>query len=57
MRRKGFKLVQFWVPDATAAGFQEAVQQTKQFLEAHPDSEWDAFAQEVLDGAPGWDDT
>jgi Protein of unknown function (DUF3018) len=57
MRRKGFKLVQLWVPDPAAAGFREAVQQTKTFLELHPDREWDAYAQRVLDEAPGWDDT
>jgi hypothetical protein len=57
MRRKGFKLVQLWVPDPAAPGFSEAVRQTKKFLEAHPDAEWDAFAGEVLDQAPGWDDS
>jgi hypothetical protein len=57
MRRRGFKLVQLWVPDPGAPGFREAVQQTKRFLEAHPDPEWDAFAQRILDEAPGWDET
>jgi hypothetical protein len=57
MRRKGFKLVQLWVPDPAAAGFREAVLQTKRFLETHPDPEWDAFAQDILDQAPGWDDS
>jgi hypothetical protein len=57
MRRKGFKLVQLWVPDPAAPGFREAVRQTKKFLEAHPDAEWDAFAGEILDQAPAWDDS
>jgi Protein of unknown function (DUF3018) len=56
MRRKGYKLVQLWVPDPTAAGFREAVQQTRKFLERHPDPDWDAHAQGLLDEAPGWDD-
>jgi hypothetical protein len=56
MRRKGFKLVQLWVPDPAAPGFREAVQQTKKFLEEHPDSQWDAYAQRHLDDAPGWDE-
>lgn len=56
MRRKGFKLVQLWVPDPTAPGFREAVKQTRHFLEAHPDAEWDEVAQRLLDAAPGWDD-
>jgi hypothetical protein len=56
MRRKGFKLVQLWVPDPAAPGFREAVEQTRRFLETHPDPEWDALAQRVLDDAPGWDD-
>lgn len=54
MRRRGFKLVQLWIPDPTAPGFREAVRRTREFLEAHPDSEWDAYAQQVLDEAPGW---
>jgi hypothetical protein len=57
MRRKGFKLVQLWVPDPSAAGFREAVQQTRDFLEAHPDPDWDEYAQRLLDEAPGWDET
>lgn len=57
MRRKGFKLVQLWVPDPTVPGFREAVRQTKRFLEAHPDAEWDAYALQALDAAPGWDDS
>jgi len=57
MRRKGFKLVQLWVPDPSAAGFREAVQQTRDFLEAHPDPDWDEYAQQLLDEAPGWDET
>lgn len=57
MRRKGFKLVQLWVPDPGAPGFRDAVQQTRQFLEAHPDPEWDAYAQRQLDEGPGWEDS
>jgi hypothetical protein len=56
MRRKGFKLVQLWVPDPEAPGFRAAVRRTREFLEAHPDHEWDAYAKRVLDEAPGWND-
>ena len=56
MRRRGFKLVQLWVPDPNAPGFREAVRRTREFLEAHPDHEWDAYAQRFLDEAPGWND-
>lgn len=56
MRRKGFKLVQLWVPDPAAPGFRDAVQQTRTFLESHPDPEWDEYAQGLLDDAPGWND-
>jgi hypothetical protein len=56
MRRRGFKLVQLWVPDPGALGFREAVRSTKKFLEAHPDPEWDAYARRVLDEAPGWEE-
>jgi hypothetical protein len=56
MRRRGFKLVQLWVPDPSALGFREAVRRTKKFLETHPDPEWDSYAQRVLDEAPGWED-
>ena len=54
MRRRGFKLVQLWVPDPDAPGFRGAVRRTREFLAAHPDAEWDAFAREALDRAPGW---
>ena len=54
MRRRGFKLVQLWVPDPDAPGFRRAVRRTREFLEAHPDNEWDAYAQRFLDEAPGW---
>jgi hypothetical protein len=56
MRRRGFKLVQLWVPDPNAPAFREAVRWTREFLEAHPDHEWDAYAQRFLDEAPGWND-
>ncbi len=56
MRRRGFRLVQLWVPDPNAPGFREAVRRTKKFLEAHPDHAWDAYAQRLLDEAPGWSD-
>ena len=54
MRRRGFKLVQLWVPDAEAPGFREAIRQTREHLAAHPDPAWDAYAQALLDEAPGW---
>lgn len=56
MRKRGFKLVQLWVPDPSAPGFRDAVRRTKKFLETHGDPEWDAYAQELLDAAPGWED-
>jgi hypothetical protein len=56
MRRRGFKLVQLWVPDPEAPGFRDAVRETREFLEAHPDTEWDSQALRVLDEAPGWSD-
>ena len=55
MRRRGFKLVQLWVPDAEAPGFREAVRRTREFLAAHPDPAWDAFARRELEAAPGWE--
>jgi hypothetical protein len=54
MRRRGFRLVQLWVPDPEAPGFRSAVRRTRAFLEAHPDAEWDDFARDALDHAPGW---
>jgi hypothetical protein len=54
MRRRGFKLVQLWVPDPDAPGFRAAVRRTREFLAAHPDAEWDEVAREALDRAPGW---
>jgi hypothetical protein len=54
MRRRGFKLVQLWVPDPDAPGYRSAVRRTRAFLAAHPDAEWDAFARDVLDRAPRW---
>lgn len=56
MRRRGFKLVQLWVPDANAPGFREAVRQTREFLAANPDPTWDAYAQRLLDEGPDWND-
>jgi hypothetical protein len=56
MRRRGFKLVQLWVPDPHAAGFRPAIRRTREFLEAHGDGAWDDYARRVLDEAPGWDD-
>ena len=56
MRRRGFKLVQLWVPDPNAPGFRRAVRRTREFLEAHPDAGWDDFARRMLDDAPGWSD-
>jgi hypothetical protein len=57
MRRRGFKLVQLWVPDPNAPGFRRAVRVTREFLAKHPDAEWDAWAQKMLDEAPGWDES
>jgi hypothetical protein len=57
MRRRGFKLVQLWVPDLSSPGFKRAVEQSRKFLEVHPDPEWDAYVRKQLDDAPGWDDT
>ena len=54
MRKRGFKLVQLWVPDPDAPGFRSAVRRTREFLAAHPDAEWDEFAREMLDRAPTW---
>ena len=54
MRRRGFKLVQLWVPDPDAPGFRSAVRRTREFLSKHPDAQWDEFARETLDRAPGW---
>jgi hypothetical protein len=56
MRRRGFRLVQLWVPDPNAPGFREAVRRTRAFLAAHPDDAWDAVAERLLDEAPGWSD-
>jgi hypothetical protein len=56
MRRRGFKLVQLWVPDPKAPRFRDAVRRTRRFLEEHPDREWDAYARRILDDAPGWTD-
>ncbi len=54
MRKRGFKLVQLWVPDPDAPGFRSSVRRTREFLAAHPDAEWDEFAREMLDRAPAW---
>ncbi len=56
MRRRGFKLIQFWAPDPKAPGFQAAVRATREFLTTHPDHEWDAFVAKNLDQGPGWND-
>lgn len=55
MRQRGFKLVQLWVPDPEAPGFRSAVRRTREFLAAHPDAEWDQYARDMLDRAPGWE--
>jgi hypothetical protein len=55
MRRRGFRLVQMWVPDPDAPAFRAAVRRTREFLVAHPDADWDEYALSVLDGAPGWE--
>jgi DNA-binding LacI/PurR family transcriptional regulator len=57
MRRRGFKLVQLWVPDPTASRFRDAVRRTRKFLEEHPDAAWDELALRMLDDAPEWKDS
>lgn len=54
MRRRGFKLIQFWAPDPNAPGFKASARATRAFLAEHPDHEWDAFVVKQLDEAPGW---
>ena len=56
MRRRGFKLVQIWVPDPKAARFCDAVRRTREYLEKHPDPEWDEFVLRLLEESPGWND-
>jgi len=55
MRRRGFKLVQLWVPDPESPGFRAAVRRTREFLTTHPDVEWDEFERDALAKAPGWE--
>jgi len=48
MRRRGFKLVQLWVPDPNAPGFGAELQRQIQALAAQPDRAADAFSTAAL---------
>lgn len=54
MRRRGFKLVQLWVPDPSAPGFAAELQRQIRSLSARPDREADAFSEAGL--AALWND-
>jgi len=54
MRRRGFKLVQLWVPDASAPGFSAELQRQIRSLAARPDREADAFSTAALSAV--WND-
>lgn len=54
MRRRGFKLVQLWIPDPRAPGFAAQLQRQIRFLATHPDREADDFTNAGL-GAVGND--
>jgi hypothetical protein len=54
MRRRGLKLVQLWVPDPSAPGFQGELERQIRSLAAHPDPEADAFTEAGL--AAVWND-
>jgi hypothetical protein len=54
MRRRGFKLVQVWIPDASAPGFGAELERQIRSLAAKPDREADAFTNAGLSAA--WDD-
>lgn len=54
MRRRGFKLVQLWVPDPGAPGFKEELQRQIRALAAPEDRDADAFSNAAL--AAIWDD-
>jgi len=54
MRRRGFKLVQLWVPDASAPGFAAELQRQIRSLAARPDREADSFANAALGAV--WND-
>lgn len=54
MRRRGFKLVQLWVPDPSAPGFEAELQRQIRSLAVNPDHDADAFANAGL--AAVWDD-
>jgi hypothetical protein len=43
MRRRGFKLVQLWVPDPRASGFGAELQRQIRSLAATPDRDSDRF--------------
>ena len=54
MRRRGFKLVQIWVPDPSAPGFAAELQRQIRSLSARRDREADAFTEAGLDAV--WND-
>jgi len=47
MRKKGLRLVQFWVPDTRAPGFAEELARQCRVLAMHPDAEVDAWLDEL----------
>jgi hypothetical protein len=54
MRRRGFKLVQLWVPDPSAPGFAAELQRQIRSLATHADREADSFTNAGL--AAVWND-
>ena len=54
MRRRGFKLVQLWVPDASAPGFGAELQRQIRSLAARSDREADVFTNAALSAV--WND-
>lgn len=47
MRAKGMRLVQVWVPDTRAPGFREELARQCRVLAGHPDSEVDAWLDQL----------
>jgi hypothetical protein len=54
MRRRGFKLVQIWVPDPMAPGFAAELQRQIRSLAARPDRGADDFSAAALSDV--WND-
>lgn len=54
MRRRGFKLVQIWVPDVKAPGFADDLKRQLRALATHPDGAADDFSTAALSNV--WDD-